>query len=115
MPGQEREHPTRGQQVPGHRLHIQNLALRISPSLHHSIVPAARPAARFDTRIVQGSPSPAGQTSGAVRRCLDELWLETDPPMDLDIDGEIRGRSPVQITLEANALRVMVPTTFTDT
>jgi diacylglycerol kinase (ATP) len=23
-----------------------------------------------------------------------ELWLETDPPMDLDIDGEIHGRSP---------------------
>jgi hypothetical protein len=26
--------------VPGHRLHIQDLALRISPSLHHHIVPA---------------------------------------------------------------------------
>ena len=41
MPGQEREHPTRRQQMPSHRLHIQNLALRISPSLHHHIVPAA--------------------------------------------------------------------------
>jgi diacylglycerol kinase family enzyme len=41
--------------------------------------------------------------------------IQPDPPMDLDIDGEIRGRSPVQITLEANALRVMVPTTFIDT
>ena len=40
MPGQEREHPARRQQVPGHRLHIQDLALRISPSLHHHIVPA---------------------------------------------------------------------------
>ena len=40
MPGQEREHPTRRQQVPGHRLHIQDLALRISPSLHPPIVPA---------------------------------------------------------------------------
>jgi hypothetical protein len=39
MPGQEREHPTRRQQVPGHRLDIQDLALRISPSLHHHIVP----------------------------------------------------------------------------
>jgi hypothetical protein len=40
MPGQKLKHPTRRQQVPGHRLHIQNLALRISPSLHHLIVPA---------------------------------------------------------------------------
>jgi YegS/Rv2252/BmrU family lipid kinase len=45
----------------------------------------------------------------------DRLWLETDPPLDLDIDGEIRGRTPVEIRLEANALRVMVSPTFTDT
>ena len=45
----------------------------------------------------------------------DKLWLETDPPLDLDIDGEIRGRTPVQITLEPNALRVMVSPSFRDT
>jgi diacylglycerol kinase (ATP) len=45
----------------------------------------------------------------------DRLWLETDPPLDLDIDGEIRGRTPVQIRLEANALRVMVSPSFEDT
>jgi diacylglycerol kinase (ATP) len=45
----------------------------------------------------------------------DRLWLETDPPLDLDIDGEIRGRTPVQISLEANALRVMVNPSFRDT
>jgi diacylglycerol kinase (ATP) len=45
----------------------------------------------------------------------DRLWLETEPPLDLDIDGEIRGRTPVEIRLEANALRVMVSPTFTDT
>ena len=45
----------------------------------------------------------------------DKLWLETDPPLDLDIDGEIRGRTPVQIRLEANALRVMVRPSFIDT
>ena len=42
------------------------------------------------------------------------VWLHTDPPMDLDVDGEIRGRTPAQITLEANALRVMVSTDFPD-
>jgi diacylglycerol kinase (ATP) len=45
----------------------------------------------------------------------DKLLLETDPPLDLDIDGEIRGRTPVQIDLEANALRVMVGPSFRDT
>jgi hypothetical protein len=42
------------------------------------------------------------------------VWLQTDPPLDLDVDGEIRGRTPAQITLEANALRVMVGTDFPD-
>ena len=43
-----------------------------------------------------------------------EVWLETDPPLALDVDGEIRGRTPVRIALEANALRVMVGTGFPD-
>ena len=42
------------------------------------------------------------------------VWLQTDPPMDLDVDGEIRGRAPAQIALEANALRVMVRADFPD-
>jgi hypothetical protein len=53
--------------------------------------------------------------TGARRRLADtpfltarHLWLHTDPPLDLDVHGEIRGRTPAQITLEANALRVMV-------
>ena len=32
--------------MPGHRLHIQNLALRISPSLHQQIIPAPTPPTR---------------------------------------------------------------------
>jgi diacylglycerol kinase (ATP) len=43
-----------------------------------------------------------------------QLRLETQPPLRLDVDGEIRGRTPVQITLHANALRVMVPKDFPD-
>jgi diacylglycerol kinase (ATP) len=42
------------------------------------------------------------------------VWLQTDPAIDLDVDGEIRGRTPAQITLEANALRVMVGADFPD-
>jgi hypothetical protein len=59
--------------------------------------------------------------TGARRRSADtpfltarHLWLHTDPPLDLDVHGEIRGRTPAQITLEANALRVMVRTDFPD-
>ena len=43
-----------------------------------------------------------------------QVWLDTDPAMHLDVDGEIRGRTPAQITLEANALRVMVAPDFPD-
>ena len=39
MPGQEREHAARPQQVPGHRLHIQQTPLILRSSLHHKIIP----------------------------------------------------------------------------
>ena len=44
-----------------------------------------------------------------------ELWLHTDPPLPLDIDGEVHGSTPVRITLAGNALRVMVAPGFPDT
>jgi diacylglycerol kinase (ATP) len=43
-----------------------------------------------------------------------ELWLDTDPPLPLDVDGEIRGRTPVRIALAPQALRVMVAPDFPD-
>ncbi|HEU5158733.1 MAG TPA: diacylglycerol kinase family protein [Streptosporangiaceae bacterium] len=57
------------------------------------------------------------------RRSLDEeafittreVHVETDPPMPVDVDGEIRGRTPLTVTLLPNALRVMVPRDFVDT
>jgi YegS/Rv2252/BmrU family lipid kinase len=44
-----------------------------------------------------------------------ELWLHTDPPLPLDVDGEIRGQTPVRIVLAPQALRIMVATAFPDT
>lgn len=44
----------------------------------------------------------------------DELRLETDPPLPLDIDGEILGNTPVSIRILPNALRVMVLPDFPD-
>jgi diacylglycerol kinase (ATP) len=44
-----------------------------------------------------------------------ELWVATDPPLPLDLDGEVRGITPVRISLLPQALRVLVPSTFVDT
>jgi YegS/Rv2252/BmrU family lipid kinase len=46
---------------------------------------------------------------------IRELQLDTTPPLPLDVDGEIHGRTPARITLAANALRVMVAPSFPDT
>ncbi|MDQ2791679.1 MAG: diacylglycerol kinase [Pseudonocardiales bacterium] len=46
---------------------------------------------------------------------VNDLWLHTDPPLPLDIDGEIRGHTPTRITLASEALRVMVTPDFPDT
>jgi diacylglycerol kinase family enzyme len=40
---------------------------------------------------------------------VGELWLETDRPALVEVDGEPCGRTPVRIGLDANALRVMAP------
>ena len=43
-------------------------------------------------------------------RCFNtrDVWLETDPPQVLDVDGEALLQSPVHLTIEPDALRVMV-------
>jgi diacylglycerol kinase (ATP) len=46
---------------------------------------------------------------------VSELWLHTDPPVPLDVDGEIRARTPARVTLAPEALRVMVAPGFHDT
>jgi YegS/Rv2252/BmrU family lipid kinase len=40
---------------------------------------------------------------------VQELWLETDRPARVEVDGEPSGRTPMRIGLDANALRVMAP------
>lgn len=44
-----------------------------------------------------------------------QLSVATDPPLPLDLDGEVRGTTPVHITLLPQALRVLVPSAFVDT
>jgi YegS/Rv2252/BmrU family lipid kinase len=51
------------------------------------------------------------------RRTLDEepflavgeLWVQTDRPARVEVDGEPSGRTPLRIGLDPNALRVMAP------
>ncbi|WP_229401823.1 diacylglycerol/lipid kinase family protein [Micromonospora okii] len=38
---------------------------------------------------------------------VGELWLTTDRPARVEVDGELCGRTPIRIGLAANALRVM--------
>ncbi|SCL26446.1 diacylglycerol/lipid kinase family protein [Micromonospora inyonensis] len=40
---------------------------------------------------------------------VPELWLETDRPARVEVDGELCGRTPIRLGLAANALRVMAP------
>jgi diacylglycerol kinase (ATP) len=40
---------------------------------------------------------------------VGELWLETDRPARVEVDGELCGQTPLRIGLDANALRVMAP------
>jgi diacylglycerol kinase family enzyme len=40
---------------------------------------------------------------------VGELWLETDRPARVEVDGEPSGRTPLRIGLAANALRLMAP------
>jgi YegS/Rv2252/BmrU family lipid kinase len=37
------------------------------------------------------------------------LWLETDRPARVEVDGEPAGHTPIRIGLDANALRIMAP------
>lgn len=43
-----------------------------------------------------------------------EIWVHTDPPLPLDLDGEVHSTTPVRVALLPNALRVLVPQSFTD-
>jgi diacylglycerol kinase (ATP) len=45
---------------------------------------------------------------------VGELWLETDRPARVEVDGEPCGRTPMRIGLDANALRVMAPADTAD-
>ncbi|UQU67863.1 diacylglycerol kinase [Couchioplanes caeruleus] len=40
---------------------------------------------------------------------VGELWLETDRPARVEVDGEPCGRTPIRVGVDPNALRIMAP------
>ncbi|MQY09596.1 putative lipid kinase [Actinomadura sp. RB68] len=114
------------QEVATHQLNIANGA-------HHSGQRIARDASPDDRMLAVyrlGDERRLRLAGATVRHVLTGQWrslsedaflttgevtVETDPPMAVDVDGEIRGRTPVRIKLHGNALRVIVPDDFLDT
>ncbi|MFB4309089.1 diacylglycerol/lipid kinase family protein [Actinomadura sp. GTD37] len=107
--------------------------LNVANGAHHSGQRIARDASPDDRLLAVyrlGDERRLRLASATARHVLTGQWrsldedaflttaqveIETDPPMRVDVDGEIRGRTPVSIRLRGNALRVIVPRAFADT
>jgi diacylglycerol kinase (ATP) len=117
----------------GERQVLWTHQLNVANGSYHAGRRVARDASVDDRRLIVyrlGDASRlrvSGQTLNQVllgpRRSLAagpyvtaaELLVETDPPLPLDLDGEVTGRTPARITLLPEALRVLVPQAFVDT
>lgn len=69
------------------------------PSRRNLLRETARNAATGPRRTLREEPFLA----------VGELWLETDRPARVEVDGEPAGHTPLRIGLAANALRLMAP------
>ncbi len=114
------------QEVVTHQLNIAN-------GSHHSgrvIAKDASPDDRLlavyqlgdDARLQLMSATARHAATGRFRTLAEPSFLTTnavevvtDPPMAVDVDGELRARTPVSVRLLPNALRVLVPREFPDT
>ena len=93
MPGQEREHPTRRHQMPGHRLHIQQLTIEDRDTLHESSVPTQPPPGRDRHPLIQRSPScfaVADRMPYSNAAQLRERCCEVTKALELGTHNEIR-------------------------
>jgi YegS/Rv2252/BmrU family lipid kinase len=119
--------------IDGETRELATHQLNIANGAHHSGQRIARDASPDDRLLAVyrlGDERRLRLASATARHVLTGQWrslsedaflttaqveIETDPPMPVDVDGEIRGRTPVSIKLRGNALRVIVPQDFLDT
>jgi diacylglycerol kinase (ATP) len=131
--------------LPGHRpflaritadgksMEFQTHQLNIANGAFHAGRKIARDASIDDRLLLAyrlGTANRAHLIAATIRHCAtgwrrsmsDEhflttraLYLETDPALVLDVDGEVRGRTPTRVAIEPQALRVLAPADFIDT
>jgi YegS/Rv2252/BmrU family lipid kinase len=133
LAGLPRHRPLRATVTVGDRRYpLVTHQLNIANGSFHGGRPITRDASADDRLLLVyplGGPSRWTLLGSAVRHALlgirwtmnepaflavRELWLDTDPPLQLDVDGEIRGHTPTRIVLSPDALRVMVAPAFPD-
>lgn len=62
-------------------------------------------------QLLRGARRDLATTPFLVAPTVD---IHTDPPLAVDVDGEVRGTTPITVRTAAEALRVLVPAHFTD-
>ncbi|MCP2336372.1 diacylglycerol/lipid kinase family protein [Actinomadura rupiterrae] len=120
-------------EIDGVTTEVETHQLNIANGAHHSGQRIARDASPDDRLLAVyrlGDGRRLRLASATARHVLTGPWrtldeeaflttqhvrIATDPPLPVDVDGEIRGRTPVEIRLLGNALRVIVPQSFIDT
>lgn len=119
--------------IGGHVHEVSTHQLNIANGSHHSGRVIARDASPDDRllavyqlgdegRLRLMSATARHALTGRFRTLAEPTFLTTnaveiatDPPMAVDVDGELRARTPVTVRLLPNALRVFVPQEFPDT
>ncbi len=119
--------------IDGETREVMTHQLNVANGAHHSGQRIARDASPDDRLLAVyrlGDERRLRLASATARHVLTGPWrsldedaflttahveIETDRPLRVDVDGEVRGRTPVTIRLRGNALRVIVPRSFEDT
>jgi len=119
--------------IGGHEHRVSTHQLNIANGSHHSgrvIAKDASPDDRLlavyqlgdEARLRLMSATARHAVTGRFRTLAEPSFLttnaveiSTEPPMPVDVDGEVRASTPISVRLLPNALRVLVPRDFPDT
>ncbi len=118
--------------VDGVRHEVTTHQLNIANGAAHAGSPIAVDVGLDDGRLVAyplGGPARWSTLAGTIeqvltphRTLLHRAYLvglpdpgRTDPPLPVELDGETVATTPLNITVDRNALLIVVPDTFCDT